>query len=200
MSLQNGLKDRGSAAAGEGTIEVHAAIDRLFTQAAWCDKFEGPIHHSTVGRIVFALPEPIGVMAILCPDRNPLLSMLSLLGPALAMGNRVVLIPSERYPLVATDLYQVFETSDLPAGSVNVITGSQPTLNRVLSSHDDVDAIWCVGNRSLAKECEQLSVGNLKQTWTTAGERDWFDPELGSGREFLRRATQVKNLWIPFGE
>ncbi|MDP7649910.1 MAG: aldehyde dehydrogenase family protein [Candidatus Thalassarchaeaceae archaeon] len=194
------LEGQGSAAAGEGAIEVHAAIDRLFTQAAWCDKFEGPIHHSTAGRIVFALPEPIGVMAILCPDRNPLLSMLSLLGPALAMGNRVVLIPSERYPLVATDLYQVFETSDLPAGSVNVITGSQPTLNRVLSSHDDVDAIWCVGNRSLAKECEQLSVGNLKQTWTTAGERDWFDPELGSGREFLRRATQVKNLWIPFGE
>ena len=158
------------------------------------------MHQAPVGQIVLALPEPIGVIGVISPDDAPLLSMVSLLSPALAMGNTVVLVPSERYPLVATDFYQVLDTSDVPAGAINFVTGSKDLLARVLAEHDDVDAVWYAGHADLAEIIERLSIGNLKQTWVTAGQRNWADPALGEGREFLRRATQVKNLWMPYGE
>jgi len=184
----------------DGQAEVEASVRRLFIYAGWCDKFEGGVHQAPVGQIVLALPEPIGVIGVISPDDAPLLSMVSLLSPALAMGNTVVLVPSERYPLVATDFYQVLDTSDVPAGAINFVTGSKDLLARVLAEHDDVDAVWYAGHADLAEIIERLSIGNLKQTWVTAGQRNWADPALGEGREFLRRATQVKNLWIPYGE
>ena len=102
--------------------------------------------------------------------------------------------------MVATDFYQVLDTSDVPVGAINFVTGSKDVLARVLAEHDDVDAVWYAGYADLAAIIERLSIGNLKQTWVTAGQRNWTDPALGEGREFLRRATQVKNLWIPYGE
>jgi len=184
----------------DGEREVRAAIARLFYYAGWCDKFEGVVHHPPSGRVVFAMPEPIGVMGVVCPDVAPLLGLVSLVAPALAMGNTVIAIPSECAPLVATDLYQVLDTSDVPAGAVNIITGSRPELAAALASHDNVDGLWCAGHHEMATQVEQLSIGNLKQTWTMAADRDWFDPEVAQGRAFLRRATQVKNLWVPYGE
>ncbi len=74
------------------------------------------------------------------------------------------------------------------------------SLGAELARHDNVDALWCAGHQQLAMEVEQLSAGNLKQTWTFAGERDWFDAKIAQGAEFMRRATQVKNIWIPYGE
>jgi len=109
-------------------------------------------------------------------------------------------IPSENAPLVATDFYQVLDTSDVPPGVVNIITGSRPELAATLASHDNVEGLWCAGHHEMATQVEQLSIGNLKQTWTMAADRDWFDPEVAQGRAFLRRATQVKNLWVPYGE
>ena len=184
----------------DGQAEVEASIRRLFFYAGWCDKFEGPIHHAPTGFIVLALPEPVGVIGVICPDQQPLLSMISLLAPVIAMGNTAVLVPSELHPLIATDFYQVLETSDIPPGVVNIITGSQRLLAQIISEHDDVDAMWGAGNVELAQLIEESSIGNLKQTWITSGQRDWFDDEIGQGREFLRRATQVKNLWIPYGD
>ena len=111
-----------------------------------------------------------------------------------------MVIPSEEAPLVATDFYQVLESSDVPAGVVNIITGSRPELANELSRHDNVDGLWCAGHHEMTAEVEQMSSGNLKQTWTFAGERDWCDSGLSQGRAFLRRATQVKNIWVPYGE
>jgi aldehyde dehydrogenase (NAD+) len=182
------------------TAEVEASIRRLFTYAGWCDKFEGTVHQAPPGRIVLALPEPMGVVGIICPDEAPLLAMVSLLSPVLAMGNTVIVVPSERYPLVATDFYQVLDTSDVPAGAVNIVTGSRVLLASVLAEHDDVDAVWCAGDADLGATIDRSSAGNLKQTWVTAGQRDWYDTKVAEGREFLRRATQVKNLWVPYGE
>ena len=110
------------------------------------------------------------------------------------------MIPSENAPLVATDFYQVLDTSDVPPGVVNIITGSRPELAKELARHDNVDGLWCAGHHEMATEVERLSSGNLKQTWVVSRKRDWGDPNLSQGRPFLRWATQVKNIWPPYGE
>jgi len=184
----------------DGASEVEAAISRLFSYAAWADKYDGAVHGVPMRGLTLALVEPIGVMGLVCPDEAPLLGFVSLLGPAVAMGNTVIVVPSERHPLSATDLYQVLETSDLPKGVVNIVTGRRDVLAPVLAGHDDVDAIWYFGSAKGAAEVEKLSTGNMKRTWTAHHDRGWFDPVTGEGYEFLREATQVKNIWTPSGE
>jgi aldehyde dehydrogenase (NAD+) len=183
-----------------GDSEVAAAISRLFTYAAWADKHDGAVHDVPLRGVALAMHEPIGVVGVACPDPYPLLGLVSLLGPLLATGNRVVAIPSERFPLVATDFYSVLETSDVPGGVVNLVTGSRDPLVRTLADHDDVDAVWYFGSHPGATAVERASAANLKRTWTEWTGREWLDPRAGEGREFLRRAVQVKNIWIPYGE
>ncbi|MEM7152878.1 MAG: aldehyde dehydrogenase family protein [Myxococcota bacterium] len=181
--------------------EVQASVSRLFSYGAWADKFEGRVHSPPMRNVTIAMHEPIGVVGITCPDDAPLLSFISLVAPAIAMGNTVIALPSERHPLAATDLYQVFDTSDVPGGVVNIVTGDRKGLTKVLAAHDRVDAYWYVGPKSGSKLVEELSIGNMKRTWVNNGRRrDWFDNEQGEGREFLRHAVQVKNIWVPYGE
>ena len=181
--------------------EVEAAVSRLFAYGAWADKYDGLAHSPPQRNIVMAVNEPIGVLGVICPDAAPLLSFVSLFAPALAMGNRVVIVPSEAYPLLATDFYQVLETSDVPAGALNIVTGERETLAKTLSEHDQVDAIWYHGGREGSQRVEEASAANLKQTWVNDGRaRDWLSASTGEGREFLRRATQVKNIWLPYGD
>jgi aldehyde dehydrogenase (NAD+) len=143
--------------------------------------------------------EPFGVMALLCPNESPLLAMISLMMPALAMGNRVVVVPSQTHPLIATDFYQVLETSDVPAGTVNIVTGDRDELAKTLAEHDEVAALWYHGDNSAL--FEKASAGNVKSTWVNDGKQiDWLNSEQAQGTEYLRRATQVKNIWIPYGE
>jgi aldehyde dehydrogenase (NAD+) len=184
----------------DGQPEVEAAISRLFSYAAWADKYDGAVHGVPLRGLTLALVEPIGVMGLVCPDAAPLLGFVSLVAPAVAMGNTVVAVPSESHPLSATDLYQVLETSDVPAGVVNIVTGRRDVLAPVLAGHDDVDAVWYFGPNAGAKAVEELSAGNMKRTWTEWAERDWLAPATGEGEEFLREATQVKNIWTPSGE
>jgi len=183
-----------------GHDEVHAAISRLFTYAAWADKWDGHVHQVPIRGVTLAMHEPIGVVGIAAPDEHPLLSFVSLVAPALATGNTVVALPSERHPLAITDLYQVLETSDVPAGVVNIVTGKREELSLVLAQHDDVDAIWYFGSPAGVQACEAASVGNMKQTWCEGTAREWMHTPQGEGREFLRHASQVKNIWIPYGE
>ena len=181
--------------------EVQTAISRLFSYAAWTDKFEGGVHRPPLRGVVLAMPEAIGVIGIACPDDYPLLGFISLVAPAIAMGNTIVVIPSQIAPLSATDSYQVFETSDLPAGVVNIVTGERDALSQVLAEHDDVDAMWYFGTAEGSKRVELASAGNMKRTWVNYGHtRNWLDSVQGEGQEFLRAATQVKNIWVPYGE
>jgi aldehyde dehydrogenase (NAD+) len=184
----------------DGTAEVAATIRRLFSYAAWADKYDGAVHGVPLRGLTLALVEPIGVLGVVAPDTAPLIGFVSLVAPAIAMGNTVVAVPSERHPLSATDFYQVLETSDVPAGVVNIVTGRRDVLAPVLAGHNDVDALWYFGPASGAKAVEELSAGNMKRTWTGGGERDWLRPASGEGPEFLREATQVKNVWTPSGE
>ena len=184
----------------DGTEEVDASVQRLFTYAAWADKYDGLVHQVPLRGVALAMNEPMGVMGLVCPDDAPLLGLVSLVGPAICMGNTVVAIPSERAPLAATDFYQVLETSDLPAGVINIVTGVKDVLARTLAEHDDVDAVWYFGTREGVKAVELASAGNMKRTWADFDARDWTDAGEGEGRDFLREATQVKNIWIPYGE
>jgi aldehyde dehydrogenase (NAD+) len=181
--------------------ELSKSIERLFYYAAWADKYDGQVHAVPFRNVTLAMPEPWGVLGILCPPENPLLSFVSLVAPALAQGNRLVVVPSWRYPLVITDLYQVLETSDVPDGVINLVTGNPDELGPVLAQHDDVAALWCAGSKQLSEKVERDSAGNLKATWVHfTNALDWFDDRKAQGVEYLRRATQVKNIWIPYGE
>jgi len=179
--------------------EVDATIARLFTYAAWADKFDGAVHQVPIRGVTLAMNEPIGTIGIAAPAEVPLLGFVSLVAPAVAVGNTVVAIPSSAHPLAAIDFYSVLETSDLPGGVINIVTGDSDALSRILAEHLDVDAVWYAGGAAGAKAVEEASAGNMKRTWIP-GARDWLDPRLGEGREFLRHATQVKNIWIPYGE
>jgi aldehyde dehydrogenase (NAD+) len=185
-----------------GKREVDAALRRIFWYAAWADKYDGRIHSTNAKKqTTLAFNEPYGVMGILCPDEAPLLAMLSLAMPALAMGNRVVLVPSPTQPLVATDFYQLLDTSDVPGGAFNIVTGARDELAKTLAEHDEVAALWYHGSSEGSVGAEKASAGNLKVTWVNGGKAfDWFSDAQGQGHEFLRRATQVKNIWIPYGE
>ncbi len=185
----------------QARAEVEASLSRLFSYAAWADKWDGRVHHTPFRNVTIAMPEPIGVLAVVCPDRLPLLGFVSTVAPALAMGNAVVTVPSRTSPLVATDFYQVLETSDVPAGVVNIVTGVEDELRPVLADHDDVDGMWYFGSIEGSADVERRSTGNMKRTWVDYGRhRDWYDLEQGEGEDFLREATQVKNIWVPYGE
>ncbi len=181
--------------------EVDASVERLFSYAAWADKYGGSVQETTLRGITVAVNEPVGVIGIACPDEYPLLGFVSLMGPAIARGNTVVMIPSQKYPLSAADFYQVLDTSDVPGGVVNIVTGDRDHLIKTLVQHEDVDSVWYFGPAEGSYHVEYESSANMKRTWVGYGlPRDWMDREQGEGHEFLHEATQVKNIWVPTGE
>ena len=195
------IADMTGVPSAKARAEVDASIERLFSYGAWADKFEGSIHAPPLRGVALAMHEPIGVVGVACPDEAPLLAFISLVAPLIAMGNRVVAVPSERHPLAATDFYQVLETSDVPGGVVNIVTGDRNELVKVLAEHDDVDALWAFGSAGASAAAERLSIGNLKRTLVDHGlALDWYDKAASEGPILLRHAVQVKNIWIPYGD
>ena len=180
--------------------EVDLSVERLFGFAGMADKFEGRVHQPPARAVTLALHEPVGVLAIVASDEAPLLGLISLVAPALAMGNAVVAVPSQKYPLLATDLYQVIEASDVPAGAFNIVTGKSAELAGVLAKHDDVDGLWIVADAETCKAAEAEFIGNLKRVWTAKGHTLDWQAEQFSGDYFLRRAIEVKNVWVPYGD
>jgi aldehyde dehydrogenase (NAD+) len=181
-----------------GKDEVAQAVDRLFTWAAWADKYDGAAKQVPMRAVALAMNEPVGVIGAFCADEAPLLGLVSVIGAAMAMGNRVVAVASEPFPLAATDFYQVLETSDVPAGVVNILTGDHVELAPHLAGHMDVDAVWSFSGRDLSRVIERESAGNLKRTWVNnARAHDWGQADAHA---FLAAATEVKTIWVPYGE
>ncbi len=188
------------ASAAQAKAEVAQSVARIMFYAAHADKYDGAVHSTRSRNVTLAMPEPWGVMGIVCPDDSPLLSMISLVMPAIAMGNRVVAVPCAASALIATDFYQVLETSDVPGGVINLVTGERDVLAKTIAEHDDLNALWYCGDTTGSTMVERASAGNLKATWVDGGvARDWR-ANTAQGREFLMRATQVKNIWVPYGE
>ncbi len=176
----------------EAEAEWQAAIDTLFSAAAWADKFDGAVHAPPIKSITLALHEAVGIVGVVAPDPQPLLGLLQLVAPALALGNRVVAVPSRSLPLVAAELYALLDTSDLPGGALNLVTGPVDELADTLAAHAEVDAFWWPdASPEQTARVQALSAGNLKRCWVGAPA----DPL----RETLRQSVQVKNVWLPYG-
>lgn len=179
--------------------EVKVSLNVIFNYAAWCDKYDGAVHNPPMRGVTLAMHEAVGTIGICCPDESPLLSFVSLVMPAIAMGNCTVVVPSQTSPLVVTDFYQVLETSDVPAGVVNIVTGDRDSLASVMADHMQLDSVWYHGTEAGSKTVEAASVSNLKRTWVNNGKHwDWY--QLGEEKQFLRQATEVKNIWVPYGD
>ena len=177
-------------------VEVQAAVERLFEFAAWADKYDGAVHQPPMHGVTLALHEAVGNIAVIAGDDAPLLGLIALIAPAIAMGNRVVAVPSSRHPLVAAELYPVLDTSDVPGGVVNLVTGDHDTLAETLAAHAEVDALWWpTATPAQCGKVEALSASNLKRTWVGAGAA----AALGDPRALLEQAVQVKNVWVPYG-
>jgi len=181
-----------------GKDETAKAIERVFYWAAWADKYDGRVHSTQGAHVTLAMKEPFGVMGVVCPDESPLLGFVSTVLPAIAMGNRVVAIASQSNPVPALDLCQVLDTSDVPGGVVNIITGPRAELADTLAKHDDVAALWVFADPETCLNAEKQSSGNLKPVWSEHQLRDWSSP-AGQTREFLRRSVQIKTIWVPYG-
>src|SRR4029077_13603616 len=181
--------------------EVRLGSERLFAGEAWAVKSEGVGRSPPFRNISVAMNEAIGTAGVICPAEAPLLGFLSLVLPLVAAGNFVIAVHSASYPLIAGDLYQLFDTSDVPGGVINIVTGRPAELLKVLAEHDDVDALWCYGEEALGAAAKRLSAGNLKQVWSNDGRRiNFFSAREGEGRWYLDHAFQVKNIWVPYGE
>ena len=182
----------------DGRAEVEASVERLFHFAAWADKWDGGVRGAPIRGVALAMRERVGVVGALCPDEAPLLGLVTVMGAAMALGNASVLVGSEPYPLAAWDLATVLEASDVPGGAVNLLTGSHAELAPALAGHMGVDAVWSFSSSDLSGEVERLSAGDLKRTWVNHGHaRDWAETP---GREWLEAASEVKTIWIPYGE
>ncbi|WP_416696217.1 aldehyde dehydrogenase family protein [Candidatus Pseudothioglobus sp. Uisw_050_01] len=185
----------------QAKAEFDESISRLFSYAAWADKYDGAVHSAPYRGVTMALPEPIGILAQIAPEELPLLTSISLIAPAIAMGNRVVLIPSERFPSVALELVQTIETSDVPAGVVNIVSGNKRELAEQIVGHAEVDGTWCWADQETIASIEAISAIDLKRLWVHEdSDRDWLNPDQGESLEFLRNATEVKNIWTPYGD
>ncbi|WP_417248406.1 aldehyde dehydrogenase family protein [Celeribacter sp.] len=179
---------------GKAEAEVEGAISTLFTYAAWCDKYDSAAKPVPMRGVALAMKEPVGVIGAFCDDR-PLGGLVDVIAPAIAMGNRVVAVASEAYPLAATDFYQVLDTSDVPAGVVNILTGAHEGLAAPMAGHLNVDAVWSFSSADLSKTIEIESAGNLKRTWVNYGQSRPIP-----SKEWLAQATEVKTVWVPYGE
>lgn len=194
------IRDMTGASAAKARAEVEMTIDRFFTYGAWADKWEGAVHLPPMQGVALAIPEALGVVGVICPDEAPLLGFVSMIAPLIATGNRVVVVPSAAHPLSATDFYQVVETSDVPAGVLNIVTGDAMTLADTLAKHNDVDAVWAFGAPDLSKLVEEHSIGNLKRCFVDYGRQvDWQNRAMAEGETYLRAATQTKSIWVPYG-
>lgn len=179
---------------GKAEAEVTEAIDTLFTFAAWCDNFDGAAKPVPMRGVALAMNEPVGVIGAFCDDR-PLGGLIDVIAPAIAMGNRVVAVASAAYPLAATDFYQVLDTSDLPAGVVNILMGAHADLAPSMAGHMNIDAVWSFSSADISKTIEAESAGNLKRTWVNNGQVRTY-----TARDWLAQAVEVKTIWVPYGE
>ena len=182
--------------------EFDQSIERLFYYGAMADKFEGSIHNPPIRGLTLAVKEPIGVVANILNDDYPLLSLITTLGANFAAGNASIIVPGQKTSLLATELYQLLETSDVPAGYINILTTKQNSLNKILSEHENIDGIWYFSenNNERLKGYSKYNI-KFKRSWCPQSKNlDWSSKEEDFLEEFLYQSTQVKNIWIPYGE
>ncbi|KAM4717540.1 aldehyde dehydrogenase family 16 member A1 [Anableps anableps] len=189
----------------EADKEVELSVAQLNVWAAYCDKVQGGSLPMPQSGAALSFPEPLGVVGIILPDKAPLLSMVTVLGAVIATGNAVVMVPSQKFPLPALAFVQVLQSSDLPAGLVNIITGNGDQLTVALANHSVIKAIWYWGS---AEGCQYLQytcsspLKTLRLFCQQDGEgsgagTDWAQSHPTLLEDLWRNAVQWKSVWIP---
>jgi len=182
--------------------EFSQSCERLFYYAAIADKFEGNVHNPPMRGLTLAMKEPLGVMTAILNDDSPLLNLVTVMGSVFSTGNTNIIVPGQRTSLIATELYQVLDTSDVPGGYVNILTAKENELNKTLSQHENIEGIWYFGaDSSQRSNIIKNTTSNLKRYWCPEEKHvDWTNTSEQFLNEFLYQSTQVKNIWIPYGE
>ena len=182
--------------------EFDLSCERIFYYASMADKFEGVIHNPPLRGLTMAVKEPIGVITSILDDNQPLLSLATVMSSVFANGNTNIIVPSEQTALIATLMYQVLDTSDVPAGYINILTAKQNELNLTLAQHENIDGIWAFSeNAKTRSSIIKETAFNLKRFWCPKNKNiDWSSNSEEFLLEFLYQGSQVKNIWIPYGE
>ena len=182
--------------------EFSQSCERLFYYAAMADKFEGNVHNPPMRGLTLAMKEPLGVMTSILSDDSPLLNLVTVMGSVFSTGNTNIIVPGQKTSLIATELYQVLDTSDVPGGYVNILTAKENELNKTLSQHENIEGIWYFGADSAQRsEIVKNTTSNIKRYWCPEEKHlDWANVSEEFLNEFLYQSTQVKNIWIPYGE
>jgi aldehyde dehydrogenase (NAD+) len=185
---------------GDAEHEFDLCISRIFSAAAWADKFDGQIHNPPQRIVTLAMKEALGNLAIVAPEEAGFLGFIATIMPAIAMGNRVIVVPSAQTALLATDFYQVLNTSDLPGGVINIITGDRDELTDTLAKHYDIDGFWYCGTTQGSELVEREAAATMKRTWVNYGKYfDWQNEQQLSTEFLLQKAVEIKNIWVPYG-
>lgn len=183
----------------QAETEVNTSIDRLVYYAGWSDKYQQMF--STVNPVAsphfnFSNPEPMGVVAIVAPEEQGLLGLVSTIAPAIVSGNTCVVLASQNRPLNAISFAEVLNTSDVPGGVVNILTGKAEELIDHMASHMDVNAIVVARNEDdLIKKAESLAAQNLKRS-AIYKKTDWAHANCQSPY-FIEKTFEVKTTWHP---
>jgi acyl-CoA reductase-like NAD-dependent aldehyde dehydrogenase len=182
--------------------EVAAAVDVLVHYAGWTDKIAavlGGVNPVAAPFLSFSLPEPTGVVGVVAPDEPPLLGLVAEIAPALAAGNTVVAVISERWPLPALDLAEVLGVSDLPGGVVNLLSGRRAEVAPALGAHRDLNAIVdAAGDGELSAELDRLAAETVKRARHGAPATT-YDAATGDSLARLEAVTELKTAWHPVG-
>ena len=179
--------------------EVNLAIDRLIYYAGWCDKFQqlfSAVNPVASSHFNFSVPEPTGVVAIIAPQNDSLLGLVSVIAPVIAGGNTCVVLASETKPLCAVTFAEVLNSSDLPGGVVNILTGKPSELATWFTDHMDVNAtIYCENNSDTQKMMREKSATNLKRIFFY-DKVNWYSEE-GQSPYFIMDTQEIKTTWHP---
>ena len=184
---------------GKAEKELNLAIDRLIYYAGWCDKYQqlfSAVNPVASSYFNFSVPEPTGVVSIIAPQSDSLLGLVSVIAPVIAGGNTCIVLASETKPLCSVTFSEVLNSSDLPGGVVNILTGKVSELATWFVDHMDVNAtIFCENDSDLKKMMQQKSAINLKRIFFY--DKIKWNTDQGQSPYFILDTQEIKTTWHP---
>lgn len=182
----------------QAEAEVQLSVDRWVYYAGWCDKYQqifSSVNPVASSHFNFSVPEPMGVVSIIAPEKSSLLGLVSVIAPVIAGGNTCVVLASEKMPLCSITLAEVLATSDLPGGVVNILTGTSEELHSHFSSHMDVNAlIYCRNNKEEIKLIGENASLNVKRVFYW--DKDWTKSD-SQNPYLIQDLQETKTTWHP---
>jgi acyl-CoA reductase-like NAD-dependent aldehyde dehydrogenase len=190
--LQQGLTEKAAV------DEVNQSVDRLVYYSGWCDKYQAI--HSSVNPVAsshfnFSVPEPTGVVAIVASEESSLLGLVTAIAPVIAGGNTCIVLASESKPLCAVTFAEVLNSSDLPGGVVNILTGNSEELHSHFSSHMDVNAVTYYRNKAEIKTIQINAALNVKRIFVY--DQLVLTSEKAQSPYLIMDTQEIKTTWHP---